>query len=116
MKRIFYEGASKALRRMAEFINRKPELGETHEDAYYGDHGKDAYDHSQLTSGTPHHVTADDIGLGSVLARLEAIMYVLGMMQNWITHRGEQITDHSGNNIVFHGVGKEEERKYLLYH
>lgn len=39
------------------------ELGETATTAYYGDKGKIAYDHSQLTSGNPHHVTKADVGL-----------------------------------------------------
>lgn len=41
-------------------------LGETSSTAYRGDRGKIAYDHSQVTSGNPHDVTADDIGLGEV--------------------------------------------------
>ena len=36
-------------------------LGETSSTAYRGDRGKTAYDHSQLTSGNPHNVTADDV-------------------------------------------------------
>ena len=42
-------------------------LGETSSTAYRGDRGKAAYDHSQLTSGNPHHVTKSDVGLGSVV-------------------------------------------------
>lgn len=41
-------------------------LGETATDAYYGDKGKTAYDHSQLITGNPHNVTKTDIGLGNV--------------------------------------------------
>lgn len=41
-------------------------LGETSSTAYRGDRGKDAYDHSQLTSGNPHNVTKSDVGLGNV--------------------------------------------------
>ena len=41
-------------------------LGETSSTAYRGDRGKTAYDHSQLTSGNPHSVTASDVGLGNV--------------------------------------------------
>lgn len=41
-------------------------LGETSETAYRGDYGKVAYDHSQITSGNPHNVTAEEIGLGNV--------------------------------------------------
>lgn len=36
-------------------------LGETSSTAYRGDRGKIAYDHSQLTSGNPHNVTAADV-------------------------------------------------------
>src|SRR5690606_32515834 len=39
-------------------------LGETSSTAYRGDRGKIAYDHSQVTSGNPHNVTASDVGLG----------------------------------------------------
>ena len=41
-------------------------LGETSSTAYRGDHGKTAYDHSQLTSGNPHNVNKSDIGLENV--------------------------------------------------
>lgn len=37
-------------------------LGETSTTAYRGDRGKIAYDHSQLTSGNPHDVTAAQVG------------------------------------------------------
>ena len=37
-------------------------LGETASTAYYGDKGKTAYDHSQVTSGNPHNVTYTDVG------------------------------------------------------
>ena len=41
-------------------------LGETSSTAYRGDHGKAAYDHSQLTSGNPHNVSKSDVGLENV--------------------------------------------------
>lgn len=41
-------------------------LGETSSTAYRGDRGKIAYDHSQETSGNPHNVTKNDVGLGNV--------------------------------------------------
>lgn len=41
-------------------------LGETSITAYYGDRGKAAYDHSQLTAGNPHGVTKIDVGLDKV--------------------------------------------------
>ena len=47
-------------------ISESLALGETDSTAYRGDRGKTAYDHSQLTSGNPHNVTASDVGLGNV--------------------------------------------------
>ena len=41
-------------------------LGETSSTAYRGDRGKIAYDHSQKTSGNPHKVTKNDVGLSHV--------------------------------------------------
>jgi hypothetical protein len=43
-------------------------LGETSSTAYYGDRGKAAYDHSQLTgtNDNPHNITKAKVGLGSV--------------------------------------------------
>jgi len=38
-------------------------LGETSSTAYRGDRGKIAYDHSQLTTGNPHNVTATEAGV-----------------------------------------------------
>lgn len=37
-------------------------LGETSATAYRGDRGKTAYDHSQATTGNPHHVTYEQLG------------------------------------------------------
>lgn len=47
-------------------ISESLALGVTSSTAYYGDKGKTAYDHSQVTSGNPHNVTASDVGLGNV--------------------------------------------------
>lgn len=41
------------------------ELGTDADDAYYGDKGKIAYDHSLLLVGNPHEVTKDDVGLAN---------------------------------------------------
>ena len=120
MKKIYFDGessTSKALKRIAELLNRKPELGETHKDAYYGDRSKLAYEHSQLLSGNPHNVTLADLGLEGILDKINAIMLAIGMTRGWITHADETITDHDGAPIWFHGAGTEEdERNYLLWH
>ena len=47
-------------------ISESLALGETSSTAYRGDRGKTAYDHSQVTSGNPHNVTASEVGLGNV--------------------------------------------------
>lgn len=43
-------------------ISQSLAIGETSATAFAGDKGKIAYDHSQLTSGNPHNVTADEVG------------------------------------------------------
>ena len=118
MKKFYYEGESKALKRMAELLNRKPETGEGHEDAYYGDYSKEAYVHSQLRSGNPHNVTLADLGIDGILDKINAIMLAIGMNRRWITHIDEEVIDHDGTPIWFHGAGTDEtaERNYLLWH
>ena len=44
-------------------ISESLALGETATTAYYGDKGKEAHDHSQITSGNPHGVTPEHLGL-----------------------------------------------------
>ena len=64
--KIHYEGVSKIFKKICEAINNKPDLGETAETAYYGDKGKEAYEHSLNTTSNPHHITAETIGLENV--------------------------------------------------
>ncbi len=63
-------------------ISESLALGETSSTAYRGDRGKTAYDHSQLTSGNPHNVTAADIGAATA----------------------QDLTDHVGDTTNPHGV------------
>lgn len=104
MIKIFYDGSSKILRKLCELVNRKAELGTSHDEAGYGDESRAAYEHSGLTSGNPHRVTAADLGLENVLARLDAIQLAIGMMTTWITHKSERVKTHEGDFIAFHGV------------
>ena len=115
MKKVFYEGESKVIRRIVELLNLKPELGEGHEDAYFGDLSKEAYEHSQLRSGNPHNVTLADLGLEGILDKINAIMLAIGMQRTWITHKNEMIVDHDNAPICFHGANAEN-YNYLLYH
>lgn len=112
---IIYKGESKVIRRLCELVNQCARLGETHDTAFYGDLGREAYDHSQLTSGNPHHVTAEDLGLAGVASKLDAIMFAIGMIRTWSTHKGEPIQDHNGSPIAFHGADAEN-YNYLIYH
>lgn len=112
---ITYNGQSKVIRRLCELINKCAELGTDHDQAFYGDLGETAYEHSQLKSGNPHHVTAADLGLGNINERILAIMNAIGMSRLWLTHSGELVVDHDSVPIMFHGV-LAENTQYLLYH
>ena len=116
MKKVFYEGESKVIRRIVELLNLKPELGEGHEDAYFGYLSKEAYEHSQLRSGNPHNVTLADLGLEGILDKINAIMLAIGMTRSWVTHASETIVDHNGAAIWFHGASSEDDQNYLLWH
>ena len=59
-------------------------LGETSSTAYRGDHGKAAYDHSQLTSGNPHNVTKTDVGLSNVTNDRQMKGLTSGTTQNHV--------------------------------
>lgn len=100
-------------------------LGTTSSTAYYGDKGKTAYDHSQVTSGNPHKVTKSDVGLGNVdntadsnksvkyatsagsASKLTAARSINGTSfngtadittSNWGTARNISISDSDGSN------------------
>ena len=82
MKKIYYDGESKILKRMAEILNSKPEIGEGHEDAYYGDYGKMAYLHSQLRSGNPHNVSLADLGLSGLDDDLDSLNDAISTLES----------------------------------
>lgn len=73
MKKLYYDGSNKSIKRIAEILNTKPEVGENHEDAYYGDYGKTAYEHSRLRSGNPHNVTLSDLGIADIESRVSLL-------------------------------------------
>lgn len=113
--KICYDGNSKVIRKLCELVNQKASLGTSHDEAFFGDQGLEAYEHSQLTSGNPHNVTAKDLGLENVLARLDAIQFAIGMVRSWVTHKNEQVVTHKGDFLVFHGVNAEN-YNYLTWH
>ena len=113
---ITYTGKNKTIKRLCERIDGLPELGTEHDQAYYGDLGQQAYEHSLIEEGNPHHVTADDLGLGNVLNQIRAIMVAIGMLKVWATHNDEPMADHEGVYISFHGVSAPDVENNLLWH
>lgn len=113
--KIEYKGSSRVIKKICEKLNMLAPLGTTHDSAFYGDMGKEAYEHAQMKSGNPHNLTAEDIGLGHVAAQLETIMYAIGMIRYWYTHENEPVKTHEGDFIVFHGVNAEN-YNYLTWH
>lgn len=63
-------------------------LGETETTAYRGDRGKVAYDHSQLTEGNPHNVTAEEVGLGEVDNTSDADKPISTLTQSALDKKG----------------------------
>lgn len=82
------------------------ELGTTATTAYYGDKGKVAYDHSQLTSGNPHHVTKSDVGLSNVDNTSDANKPVSTAQQTAISGVQSNLDDHIADTTNPHEVTK----------
>ena len=80
-------------------------LGETQDTAYRGDHGKAAYDHSQLTSGNPHHVTAGDVGLGNVNNTSDTDKPVSTAQQTALDLKQNKLTGTQGQYVGFDSSG-----------
>lgn len=133
---IQYNGKSKIIKRICELLNEAvspvqdvkvngdsvvdengianvetPTLGTGAENAYYGDKGESAYQHSLLTSGNPHHVTARDLGLDTLQDQINALAEAIGTRSDWASHSHGLITDHEGNVIQFQTASK-----LLAYH
>ena len=101
--KIVYNGSSKVIKRIVEKLNNWSEvmLGTTHSTAFYGDLGQSAYEHSQLTSGNPHNVTLEDLGIPDAARQLEAISDILGSDYDWVTETdNDVIGDHNGDTYI----------------
>lgn len=83
-----------------------PELGTGAGEAYPGNLGDAAYQHSLLTQGNPHHVTAEDLGLETLQDQINALAEAIGTVSYWQDHDGTFITDHDGENLQFHTVAR----------
>jgi len=102
--RINYTGSSKVIRRIVDRLNNieAAMLGTRHDEAFYGDWGNEAYEHSQLREGNPHNVTLDDLGIADVPRQLALLADLVGSEDYWVTHETETeyIIDHNGDNLV----------------
>ena len=101
---INYKGKSKVIRRIVDRLNHIVEvmLGTTHDKAFYGDWGNEAYQHSLLREGNPHNVTLEDLGIQDVPRQLALLSDLIGT-DYWVTHEQETeyIVDHNGDEYIF---------------
>lgn len=93
-------------------------LGETQDTAFRGDHGKTAYEHSQMTSGNPHNVTATDVGLGNVNNTSDADKPVSTAQQTALDLKQSKLTGTQGQYVGFNSSGEAEavESPVLVVH
>ena len=88
-------------------------LGETAATAYRGDRGKTAYDHSQLSSGNPHHVSKSDIGLSEVNNTSDADKPVSAAMQTALDTKIPAMT--VGSVVFSNGTSLAEDNGNLVW-
>lgn len=102
--KINYKGSSKVIRRIVDKLNNLPLLGTKHDEAFYGDLGQTAYEHSQQR-GNAHDLTLDDLGIGNLPRQVAMLMDSIGAMGYWMDHSSESdpvyIIDHEGDNLMF---------------
>ena len=103
--KINYTGSSKLLQRICERLNGVPTLGTEHDDAYFGDQGETAWQHSRLTAGNPHRVSLDDLGIERLPNQVRVILDAIGALDSWIDHDRTEGTcyfvDHEGDQLIF---------------
>lgn len=103
--KINYTGSSKLLQRICERLNGVPTLGTRRDEAYFGDQGEEAWQHSRQTSGNPHGVNLEDLGLENLPNQLRMILDTIGALDSWIDHDQTEgvcyFTDYEGDVLVF---------------
>lgn len=103
--KINYTGSSKVIRRIVDRLNNITIaiLGTAHDEAFYGDWGNEAYQHSLLREGNPHNVTLNDLGIEMLPRQIEMIAEAVGSVDYWVTHEDENVIfeDHEGNLFIF---------------
>lgn len=104
--KINYQGSSKVIRRIVDKLNNLALLGVSHEEAFYGDLGNEAYQHSKILSGNPHKVTLEDLGIEDLPRRVQMLLEATGGASYWGSHdtedNGEEIciVDHDGDYLM----------------
>ena len=98
--KINYQGNSKVIKRIVDKLNNLALLGITHDDAFYGDWGNEAYQHSQ-TTGNPHNLTLEDLGIQYLPRQVQNLITSLGAAYLWGDHADSVVGDHEGNILVF---------------
>lgn len=99
--KIYYNGSSKVIKRLCQIINSVARLGTTHDKAFYGDQGQEAYEHS-LTVGNPHGTTLADLGIENIQRQIDLLMDAVGSLDYWIDHENDDsFIDHEGDYLVF---------------
>ncbi len=104
--KINYQGSSKVIKRIVDRLNNLSLLGITHEDAFYGDWGWEAYQHSHVQEGNPHRVSLEDLGIENLPRRVQMLLEATGGADNWGTHEtvdgeAELVIDHEGDFLMF---------------
>lgn len=98
--KIYYNGSSKVIRRLCQIINSVARLGTTHDTAFYGDQGLEAYEHSQV-KGNAHDLTLADLGLEKISDQVRTLLDAVGVRRPWTRHGGEEMKTHEGETIYF---------------
>ncbi len=103
--KINYQGSSKVIKRIVDKLNNLALLGITHDDAFYGDWGNEAWEHSKLKSGNPHNVSLEELGIENLPRRVQMLLEATGSADYWGTHafvegEPEYIVDHEGDYLM----------------
>jgi len=104
--KINYTGNSKIIKRIVDKLNNLAPLGIQHDEAFFGDWGNEAYEHSKLQEGNPHNVTLEELGIEDLPRQMAMVLESIGAIDYWGTHEEEEgepvyIADHDGDYIVF---------------
>lgn len=93
MLRIEYTGSNKVIKALCKAVNHII-------DKDYKIDG--AYNHAQITSGNPHRVSLEDLGIARLPSQVDSLMKAFGTLTPWTEHSvGAELTTHTGETIYF---------------